>query len=293
MTHRTHDLSRIISLSGYLFNVNDVAPKDRGKHWVLLVHFNDEDSVFVCELERFDATLSVHTVCKKVPIQQVKEERHARRIYKIGETQVSEEELITLVENNEINDKKYNLISRNCQHWAQILIKDLDFPSLFQRDEELSDEENIVYHYEKFAGDHLGLQSDESVSLQNINKLKELADEICEIIKEDDDDNVNDTDKETIQNFIERNASPDDVDGEGNIDKNKMLAKIMKMVENETKDSSVIDKCKRIGSSFYRKFLSQDDTPETKPDENENPKLSPTSLKKVYKSFRNLALSSK
>ena len=180
-------------MAGYLLPVMDVADKDRGKHWALLLYFGkDKESweeknektssnveeldgdLYLCELTRFDIHGDILTSCEKITRKKILEKRKARRIYKLGPTRLTVEQLNEYVSSHENKDKKYNLLRRNCQHWVKILTEDLDLPNMFKANENYSTSEKTVYEYELLEGNYLGLSSGDSKALMRVNRYKKI-----------------------------------------------------------------------------------------------------------------------
>ncbi|XP_017778260.1 PREDICTED: uncharacterized protein LOC108563933 [Nicrophorus vespilloides] len=98
-----------------------------GKHWAIVVQFDGDDQVYLCELHRDPNTGNkgsggITWICERMTKEQVLNGKSGVHVYNFGKVDLTPEQLKTYCREIKFNGQDYNLILQNCQHWAKDLI---------------------------------------------------------------------------------------------------------------------------------------------------------------------------
>ncbi|XP_017772418.1 PREDICTED: uncharacterized protein LOC108559598 [Nicrophorus vespilloides] len=102
-----------------------------GKHWAVLVQFENEDFFYICEITRIPETKAsgsglIDWRCEKITDKEIQRDKVGNSIEYLGKCYLTPNKLRKHCNDIDSNNTKYNLITNNCQHWCKNLIKKLN-----------------------------------------------------------------------------------------------------------------------------------------------------------------------
>ncbi|XP_017772417.1 PREDICTED: uncharacterized protein LOC108559597 [Nicrophorus vespilloides] len=101
-----------------------------GKHWAVVVQFEGDDLVYLCELHRDPNTGrkgsgGIVWSCERMTKEEVMRGKTGIYIHEFRNIHTTPEELYRICSEIRFNGTDYHLILNNCQHWSKELIHKL------------------------------------------------------------------------------------------------------------------------------------------------------------------------